>query len=306
MKTDEDRRFNIARRAAKRMMRHVTHPQAYQKKVAKLAVAEADAFMKEFLATRPETKPIHYGPPPPMIRRSAEDLGKALQDRLGAVTGPQQEDPSWMPDVAPKGIPALPDGYRYLGKGGSFRLVPFSDGFEGAFAGGGSEKWYHYNSIPGDDPEIHYAAPADSEIARMASAGMRLAVDALRGVLQSSPCTILEGADGMEKCCFGDTTLVRAIRAVFSSDRGDGEELFSPEEELPRQLPRLPVGFVYLGRGGEFRVPEGRDGFDGAFIPPDEDEWVVTYVTKTDEPNIRYAARHDSHVARLNRRRNNT
>lgn len=72
------------------------------------------------------------------------------------------------PNVAelPEGLPPLPEGAVYLGQGGTFNR---NNGlFEGWECSG--KQWWR-GKHEGDDERCHYAAPADSEVARLNGLG---------------------------------------------------------------------------------------------------------------------------------------
>lgn len=64
----------------------------------------------------------------------------------------------------PSHLPPLPPGYIYLGLGHSFKVVPFSR-FTGLFLHEGCG-WENEDSLSGSSDKYHYAALADSEIAK--------------------------------------------------------------------------------------------------------------------------------------------
>lgn len=71
--------------------------------------------------------------------------------------------------VMPKGLPPLPKGYVYLGKGRTFQVGP--EGFRGSHFMEGSRWFPGWGAVGtvlgGDGTDCHYAAPKDSDIAKL-------------------------------------------------------------------------------------------------------------------------------------------
>jgi hypothetical protein len=65
----------------------------------------------------------------------------------------------------PEGLPPLPEGAVYLGKGMAFERP--KDGFSGFASYGGDDPWEWQGVWFAHSRDLHYAAPADSEIVRL-------------------------------------------------------------------------------------------------------------------------------------------
>lgn len=72
--------------------------------------------------------------------------------------------------------------------------------------------------------------------------------------------------------------------------------------ELPEELPALPAEHVYLGKGGEFKIPD-RDGSkylgQGGMVPKDENWWHFGLLA-FESSDVHYCAHRDSEIAKLN------
>src|SRR6056297_157650 len=85
----------------------------------------------------------------------------AHMDLIREVPAPNAEpEPSLLP---------IPDGAVYLGKGGTFKRA--SETFEGWLFASAEQGWVRSNWVVGSNPSHHYAAPIDSEIARINGLG---------------------------------------------------------------------------------------------------------------------------------------
>lgn len=70
---------------------------------------------------------------------------------------------------------------------------------------------------------------------------------------------------------------------------------------LPENMPPMPTGAVYLGRGGEFELLPSRTTFDGWAIMEGDASWGGLAAMYSGHANdLHYAAPRDSEVARLN------
>jgi hypothetical protein len=67
----------------------------------------------------------------------------------------------------PKGVPPLPEGAVYLGMGKTFKNP--KRGFPGFASFGGGDPWEWQDEWVANSGDLHYAAPANSEIARLNS-----------------------------------------------------------------------------------------------------------------------------------------
>ena len=67
--------------------------------------------------------------------------------------------------------------------------------------------------------------------------------------------------------------------------------------ELPKGLPPLPEGAVYLGKSGEFKKPSG--GFHGWVLTKINNTWALGFWAGCTS-SFHYAAPADSEIARLN------
>lgn len=65
----------------------------------------------------------------------------------------------------PEGVPPLPEGAVYLGMGKTFKNP--KRGFPGFASYGGGDPWEWQDEWVANSGDLHYAAPADSEIVRL-------------------------------------------------------------------------------------------------------------------------------------------
>lgn len=94
---------------------------------------------------------------PMQVAQQAYGVADAMLEARGQNEPPRTIEP-WMHP--------LPDGAVLLGEGGTFK-VPMSDGFEGWVAEPDAPRWDWDGRLAGLAPHLYYAAPADSEIARL-------------------------------------------------------------------------------------------------------------------------------------------
>lgn len=86
--------------------------------------------------------------------------------------GPKIEKPT-----LPFGVPPLPKGYVYLGKGHTFKK---DKDFVGAYWESGRADWKKDTGFEGCVSSFHYAAPADSDIAKLNGLGPKAKKTTLR------------------------------------------------------------------------------------------------------------------------------
>ena len=121
----------------------------------------------------------------------------------------------------PEGLPPMPEGAVPLGWGGEFAL-PKSQKFDGYMWEHGDEIWFVSNGINGSSQRIFYAAPADSEIARLNglsesetspyTEATRAIADALR-CLEIETGQIVRGVEieDIDASTYGDDLIIRRV-----------------------------------------------------------------------------------------------
>jgi hypothetical protein len=118
-------------------------------RVANEKITELFAHSKQFYERAMET-----GRQLAESRAQAERLAEALRRKANPL---------------PDGLPPLPDGAVYLGKGGEFKVNnPFGGWLLGRYE---PFVWHFSNWNSGQSELSHYAAPADSGIARLNGKG---------------------------------------------------------------------------------------------------------------------------------------
>ena len=221
-------------------------------------------------------------------------------------------------EQTPVTIPLPPEGAVILGRGGQFK-IPNDAGFEGwSIAASGGKKW-HYSSWFGNCSDVYYAAPYNSEIAKL-NFGEKLEDD--KEVDIPKECLPLpEGARflgkgnhlkrfhfkgwmfnpqnssegwiyGIWECNYPQSYYAAPENSDVFIFNG-----FAKEKDLQPGQPSL-ANAVYLGRGGDFYRSDCFAGWVTRHCG--DGKWWFSPLQIGISPNYHYAAPKDSFIAKLN------
>lgn len=253
-------------------------------------------------------------------------------DRILAIND-FNEEPT--PVALPAGVPPVPEGYVYLGIGGTFQTGGTRFVGRSASVVNYDKSWDERDgTLAGSSRRACYAAPIGSPVATLNASTIQpqaIQLPRLEDWMPEPPDeAVFLGSDqrAWRQCdsefymleAFGvdwqwtrfdnrpDFALGFNIAARMSSSIWRNNNFVKPSETiqwertkpLPEGVPPLPEGFVYLGLGNQFQKLPNVPSFAGMWFPPLDNEWSEGASLSGEYDNYHYAAPVESAIATLN------
>lgn len=219
-------------------------------------------------------------------RRRSDNLNaamKALSDPLGDHRMPPMQDAATQAGAKGVRLPPLVDDDIVLGKGGTFP-VP-EGGFRGRAAGRNAKSWSGVSSLNGDNPNIWYAAPVNSEVANLIRQKHAEKTNPVVGVIYPAIAfrdmregdVVLQGYEGSRETC---EELVVTRAALWYASHNCGDLLARKTDGSIKRL-------VHYGN---------EDSRDAVFVLVNRPVKVVTGSSECQPPKIDAAREEDQPV----------